>query len=145
MQKTFMARPEDIKRKWYVVDAEGRPLGRLASAVASVLKGKHRPEYTPHIDTGDHVIVVNAEKVRLTGRKLEDKVYYRHTMHPGGLRSVSAGQLMATRPEKLIRMAIWGMLPHNRLGRQMIRKLKVYKGSEHPHTAQRPTAFQQAE
>lgn len=137
-QKTFQAKKNDLDRKWYVVDATGKTLGRLASQVASILRGKHKPTYTPHVDTGDFVIVVNADKVHLTGRKLQNKIYYRHTGYPGGLRTRTAREMLATRPERMIELAVWGMLPHNSLGRRQIRKLKVYRGSEHPHAAQQP-------
>lgn len=137
-QKTFQAKKEDLDRKWYVVDATGKTLGRLASQVASILRGKHKPTYTPHVDTGDFVIVVNADKVHLTGRKLQKKIYYRHTGYPGGLRARTAREMLATRPERMIELAVWGMLPHNSLGRRQFRKLKVYRGSEHPHAAQKP-------
>ena len=136
--KTFMAKAEEVKRKWYVVDAEGKPLGRLASEVAKVLRGKNKPTYTPHVDTGDHVIVLNAEKVVLTGNKLDQKVYRHHTGWPGGLKEISYRRFMATKPEKAVELAIKGMLPHNSLGRAMFRKLKVYKGAEHEHQAQQP-------
>lgn len=138
MQSTYMPKPGEVERKWFVVDARGKALGRLAAQVAHVLKGKHKPQYAPHVDVGDHVIVVNAEKVRLTGRKRERKVYYRHTGYPGGLKMITAGDFLAKQPEKMLERAIWGMLPHNRLGREMIKKLKVYRGPEHPHQAQRP-------
>lgn len=141
--KTFMAKPEDMKnRKWYVLDAEGKVLGRLAVEAARILRGKHKPDFTPHVDTGDHVIVVNAEKVKLTGNKLKTKKYYRHSGYPGGLKVVDYETLMKTRPELAVEKAIKGMLPHNRLGADMARKLKVYKGSEHPHQAQKPEARQ---
>lgn len=136
--KTFMAKAEEVNRKWYVVDAEGKPLGRLASEVARVLRGKHKPTYTPHVDTGDHVIVLNAEKVVLTGDKLNQKIYRHHSGWPGGMKEIKAIQLMAKSPEKVIELAIKGMLPHNSLGRAMFRKLKVYKGAEHEHQAQKP-------
>lgn len=136
--KTFMAKAEEVKRKWYVVDAEGKPLGRLASEVASILRGKNKPEFTPHVDTGDHVIVINAEKVVLTGKKLEQKYYRHHSLYPGGMKEIQYKHLMETRPEKAIELAVKGMLPKNSLGRQMYRKLKVYKGSEHNHQAQQP-------
>lgn len=136
--KTFMAKAEEVKRKWYVVDAEGKPLGRLASEVAKILRGKNKPTYTPHVDTGDHVIVLNAEKVVLTGNKLDQK-YYRHfSGFPGGMKEIKYRQLMASKPEKVVELAIKGMLPHNSLGRAMYRKLKVYKGAEHEHQAQQP-------
>jgi large subunit ribosomal protein L13 len=135
---TFSAKEEDIKRAWFVVDASGKTLGRLASSIASVLKGKTKPIYTTHVDTGDFVIVVNADKVHLTGRKLDQKVYYRHYGYPGGLKSVTAGKLMKTRPENVIKMAVEGMLPKTRLGKQMLSKLKVYAGEKHPHASQQP-------
>ena len=125
-------------RRWLVVDATGRPLGRLAARVASLLRGKHKPEYTPHQDTGDFVIVVNAAKVRLTGTKLTNKLYHRHTGYPGGIRTTTAGRLLVGKPERLIETAVRGMLPGNRLGRQLFTKLKVYPGADHPHTAQKP-------
>lgn len=141
--KTFMAKPQDIKdRKWYVLDAEGKVLGRLAVEAARILRGKHKPDFTPHIDTGDHVIVINAEKIKLTGNKLQDKQYIRHSGYPGGLKVMSYEKLMNTRPELAVERAIKGMLPHNSLGADMFRKLKVYKGSEHPHQAQKPVAWQ---
>ena len=136
--KTYAAKPQEVERKWYVVDAEGQTLGRLASQVAAILKGKHKPIYTPHVDTGDHVIVINAEKINLTGKKLHSKRYYRHSGYPGGLKSITAGDLLNRYPERVIRAAVWGMIPHNRLGRKMIKKLKVYAGPDHPHQAQKP-------
>jgi large subunit ribosomal protein L13 len=136
--KTFLAKPEEVQRKWYVIDAEGKVLGRLASQVAAILRGKNKPEFTPNVDCGDNVIIVNAEKVILTGKKAENKIHYTHSMYPGGLKSVKYSQLLKTKPEYALTKTIWGMLPHNRLGRKMITKLKVYKGSEHPHAAQRP-------
>jgi len=136
--KTFMAKAEEVKRKWYVVDAEGKPLGRLASEVAKILRGKNKPIYTPHVDTGDNVIVLNAAKVTLTGKKLDNKVYRHHSGWPGGLKEVKYRQLMEKSPEKVIELAVKGMLPRNSLGRAMFRKLKVYRGSEHEHQAQKP-------
>lgn len=136
--KTYSAKPGEVERKWYVVDATGQTLGRLASRVATVLRGKHKPQYTPHVDTGDFVIVVNADKIKLSGRKLDQKVYYRHTGYAGGLKQTTARELLRTRPERMIEQAVWGMLPHHRLGRRMIRKLKVYRGADHPHQAQQP-------
>ena len=136
--KTFMAKAEEVKRKWYVVDAEGKPLGRLASEVAKILRGKHKPTYTPHVDTGDHVIVLNADKVVLTGKKLDQKLYRYHTGWPGGLKEIKYRHFLANKPEKAVELAIKGMLPKNRLGRAMFRKLKVYRGSEHNHQAQKP-------
>ncbi len=135
---TYSAKKEDIIRKWFIVDASGKTLGRLASTIATVLKGKTKPIYTTHVDTGDFVIVVNAGKVHLTGKKLEQKVYYRHSGYPGGLKSVTAGKLMKTRPENVIMMAVEGMLPKTQLGKQMLTKLKVYAGENHPHSAQQP-------
>ncbi|MGI9282125.1 MAG: 50S ribosomal protein L13 [Endozoicomonas sp.] len=136
--KTFSAKPETVKRDWFVVDAEGKTLGRLATEIASRLRGKHKPEYTPHIDTGDYIVVVNAEKVHVTGRKASNKMYYRHTGFPGGLRSASFEKLIAHKPEMVIEKAVKGMLPKGPLGRDMYRKLKVYAGTEHPHTSQQP-------
>lgn len=136
--KSFIAKPQEIERKWYVIDAEGKKLGRLASEVAKILRGKHKPIYTPHVDTGDHVIIINAEKVELTGKKLEQKFYRHHSGHPGGLKEVPYKKLMADNPEKAIRLAVKGMLPKNSLGRQMITKLKVYQGTEFKHQAQKP-------
>lgn len=140
--KTFMAKAEEVKRKWYVVDAEGKPLGRLASEIAKILRGKNKPTYTPHVDTGDHVIVLNAGKVLLTGNKLDQKVYRHHSGWPGGLKEVLYRQLIAAKPEKVIELAVKGMLPKNSLGRAMFRKLKVYKGSEHEHQAQQPEVLE---
>ena len=136
--KTFMAKPADIKRKWFVVDAEGKTLGRLAAEVAKILRGKHKPSFTPHVDTGDHVIVVNADKVVLTGKKLIQKTYFRHSGYPGGTTFTPAGKMLTEKPEKVIEHAVKGMLPKNSLGRQMYSKLKVYKGPAHPHQAQKP-------
>lgn len=138
LQKTYMAKPGEAQSKWYVVDAQGKTLGRLAAQVATVLRGKHKPTYTPHVDSGDFVIVVNADKVRLTGRKEEQKIYYRHSLYPGGLKTRTAAEMREKRPERMVELAVWGMLPHNRLGRRQIRKLKVYAGSDHPHQAQQP-------
>ncbi|NPV79665.1 MAG: 50S ribosomal protein L13 [Firmicutes bacterium] len=135
---TYMPKGNEKEEKWYVVDAENKVLGRLASQIAAVLRGKHRPTYTPFIDSGDHVIVVNADKVILTGKKRQQKIYYRHSGYPGGLKAVKYDELLNTRPELAIRLAVWGMLPHNRLGRKLIKKLRVYKGPEHPHVAQKP-------
>jgi large subunit ribosomal protein L13 len=135
---TYSAKKEDIVRKWLVVDANGKTLGRLATAVASALKGKTKPIYTTHVDTGDFVIVVNADKVHLTGKKLDQKTYYSHSGYPGGLKSITAGKLMRTKPEEVIKMAVQGMLPKTRLGKQMLSKLKVYAGETHPHRAQQP-------
>ncbi len=134
--KTYAVKKKDIEHKWYVIDAEEQVLGRLASQTAHILKGKHKPMYTPHLDTGDHVIIINADKVLLTGNKIEQKEYYWHTGYPGGIRSVTAKKLMQEKQEKIIRQAVKGMLPKNTLGRQMLQKLKVYTGAEHPHEAQ---------
>jgi large subunit ribosomal protein L13 len=136
--KTYMAKPAEIDRAWYVIDASGQTLGRLSSEVASILRGKHKPTYTPHIDTGDFVIIINAEKIQLTGDKLLQKKYRYHTGYPGGLKEMDYKTLLDKRPERAIEAAVKGMLPHNRLGAQMYRKLKVYRGSEHPHQAQKP-------
>ena len=135
---TYFPKQGEIVRKWFVVDAEGQTLGRLATRVASILAGKHTPRYTPFLDAGDHVIVVNAAKVRLTGSKSQGKVYYRHTEWPGGIRKTSAGKMLEAKPERLLEIAVKGMLPKNRLGHQIFNKLKVYRGPEHPHAAQKP-------
>ncbi len=135
---TYMAKPDEIKKNWYVIDAEGKPLGRVATEVARILRGKHKPIYTPHVDTGDFVIVINAEKVQLTGKKLQQKQYVRHSGYPGGLKTMSYERLLKEKPERAIEKAVKGMLPHNRLGRAQGRKLKIYSGPEHPHTAQQP-------
>ena len=140
--KTFMANPANIERKWYVVDAEGQTLGRLAVEVAKVLRGKNKPIFTPHVDTGDHVIVVNAEKIVLTGKKLEQKTYFRHSGYPGGTTFTTAGKMLATKPERVVEAAVKGMLPKNTLGRQMYRKLNVYAGPNHPHAAQQPEVLE---
>ncbi len=136
--KSFVAKKEDINREWFVVDATDLILGRLASEVARRLRGKHKAIFTPNVDTGDFIIVVNAEKIRLTGRKMDQKMYYRHSTYPGGIRSVNARRLLETFPERVLVSAVRGMLPKNRLGRQMLKKLKVYTGPEHPHQAQQP-------
>ncbi|MDF2856894.1 MAG: rplM [Neobacillus sp.] len=141
MRTTFMANANNIERKWYVVDAEGQTLGRLASEVASILRGKNKPTFTPHVDTGDHVIIINASKIHLTGKKLTDKIYYRHTMHPGGLKQRTALEMRTNYSEKMLELAIKGMLPKNSLGRQIYKKLNVYAGSEHPHQAQKPEVY----
>ena len=139
--KTHVPKQGEIERTWWIVDADGLRLGRLSTVVAERLTGKHKPTYTPFLDTGDHVIVVNAEKVRLTGRKLEQKMYRRHTGYPGGLREIPAVRLLATHPERLVEYAVRGMLPKGPLGRQMFRKLKVYAGPQHPHAAQGPQSL----
>ena len=142
MRQTYMATPSTVEKKWYVIDAEGQTLGRLSSEVASILRGKHKPTYTPHIDTGDNVIIINAEKIVLTGRKLANKIYRRHTMHPGGLKERTAGLMVEKYPEELLELSIKGMLPKNTLGRAQGMKLHVYKGSEHPHAAQKPEKYE---
>ena len=136
--KTFTPRAGDIERQWFVVDAEGKTLGRLASQIAHVLRGKHKPTYSPHMDLGDHIVVINAEKIRVTGRKAERKVYYRHTGYPGGLRTTTYEDMLGKHPERILRIAVKGMLPNNILGRQMFKKLRVYAGPEHEHAAQQP-------
>lgn len=138
MRTTYMAKPESVERKWYVIDAAGKRVGRLATEIATILRGKHKPEFTPHVDTGDFVIVINAEKVVFTGNKLEKKFYYRHSGYPGGLKVVKAADMLRKHPERIMEMAVRGMLPHNRLGDDQYRKLKVYVGPEHPHAAQKP-------
>ena len=140
--KTFMQKKETVERKWYVVDAEGKTLGRLATKVATVLRGKHKPTYTPHVDCGDYVIVINADKVVLTGNKLEDKMYYNHSGFPGGLRERNAKTMIEKYPEEMVERAIKGMLPNGRLGRAMYKKLFVYTGNEHKHAAQKPEAME---
>lgn len=137
-----MAKANEVERKWYVIDAEGKVLGRLASEIASVLRGKRKPIFTPHVDCGDFVIVINADKVVLTGDKLHQKIHAYHTGYPGGRKEVSYAEMMEKRPEKVIELAVKGMLPKNRLGRKMIKKLKVYTGNEHPHTAQAPEVYE---
>lgn len=136
--KTFVAKPETVKRDWYVVDAEGKTLGRLATEIAVRLRGKHKPEYTPHVDCGDYIVVINAEKVQVTGNKTEDKIYYSHTGFPGGLKSVNFEQLIERKPEMVIESAVRGMLPRGPLGRAMFRKMKVFAGAQHNHAAQQP-------
>lgn len=142
MRTTFMAKANEVERKWYVVDAEGQTLGRLASEVASILRGKNKPTFTPHVDTGDHVIIINAEKIHLTGNKLNDKIYYRHTNHPGGLKQRTALEMRTNYPVQMLEPAIKGMLPKGRLGRQVSKKLNVYAGAEHPHQAQKPEVYE---
>ena len=142
MMKSCIAKPAEVERKWYVVDAEGKTLGRLASEVASVLRGKNKPIYTPHVDCGDYVIVINAEKVEVTGKKRKEKIYKRHTGYPGGLRELSFEKLQAKKPEEIINHAVKGMLPKGKLGRQMFKKLKVYVGPEHAHAAQKPETLE---
>lgn len=142
MRTTYMAKPLEVERKWLIVDAAGQTLGRLASEVASLIRGKHKPQFTPHIDTGDFVVVINAEKIVLTGKKLQQKKYYRHSGYPGGLRTTTAQEMLNTKPERIIELAVKGMLPKNKLGHQMQTKLKVYAGAEHPHAAQLPEVWE---
>jgi len=138
MHKTYVAKPGEVEQNWFVVDATDKTLGRLATRIASVLRGKHKPEFTPHVDVGDFVIVVNAGKIKVTGRKLDQKLYHRHTGYPGGLRSISLREQLNRHPERVIEKAVKGMLPRGPLGRRMFKKLKVYEGTEHPHQAQQP-------
>ncbi len=138
--KTYVAKPGEFEQKWHLIDARGQVLGRLASEVAKILRGKDKPIFTPHVDTGDYVVIVNAANIRLTGNKLKDKVYYHHTGYPGGIKSITADELMEKNPTELINSAVKGMLPKNKLGRQIIKKLKIYAGSEHQHEAQCPVA-----
>ena len=140
--KSFMASPSTIEREWYVVDATGHTLGRLASEIATILRGKNKPTYTPHIDTGDNVIVINAEKIKVTGKKLDQKIYYHHSDYVGGMKETTLKEMMAKKPEKVVELAVKGMLPKGPLGRQMIKKLHVYAGAEHNHAAQQPKALE---
>jgi large subunit ribosomal protein L13 len=142
MMKSYMARPQEVERKWHVVDAEGKHLGRLASEVATLLRGKHKPQYTPHVDTGDFVVVVNAEKVAVTGRKAEQKVYRRHTGYPGGLRETPYEVMLERKPTEVLRKAVHGMMPKTRLGRQQLKKLKLFAGPDHRHEAQNPQVYE---
>lgn len=138
MNTTYMAKKEDVESKWLIIDAAGKPLGRVAAEAATLLRGKHKPTFTPHVDVGDHVIIINAEKVVLTGNKLDQKIYYRHSGYPGGLKQMTYRQFMAKKPEEAVRKAVVGMLPHTKLGAAQARKLKVYRGADHPHEAQKP-------
>ena len=140
--KTYSAKPLEVERKWHLIDAEGQHLGRLAVVIANLLRGKHKPQYTPNVDTGDFVIVINADKIQVSGNKETDKIYYHHTMYPGGLKSISFKALMEKDPTKAIEKAVKGMLPHNTLGAQQFTKLKVYAGAEHPHEAQKPVVYE---
>ena len=140
--KTYQAKNEELDPKWYLVNAEGKILGRLSTELAKILRGKNKPTYTPHLDTGDFVIVVNAGKVTLTGKKMKDKIYYHHTGYPGGIKETNAEKLLAKKPTEMIRMAVKGMLPKTSLGRQMLRKLKIYAGPNHPHEAQKPVPLE---
>ncbi len=138
MQKTYIPKAGDISHAWYLVDASGETLGRLAATISRIILGKNKPNFTPGVDTGDFVIVINAERIRVTGNKLEDKVYHHHSGYPGGLKSVTLRQQLVSHPDRVIRAAVWGILPHNKVGRQLIKKLKIYAGPEHPHEAQNP-------
>lgn len=138
MNTTYMAKKEDVESKWLIIDAAGKPLGRVAAEAAMLLRGKHKPTFTPHVDVGDHVIIINAEKVVLTGNKLDQKIYYRHSGYPGGLKQMTYRKFMANKPEEAVRKAVVGMLPHTKLGAAQARKLKVYRGADHPHEAQKP-------
>lgn len=140
--KSYVAKPSEIERKWLVIDAEDMVLGRMSTEIATLLRGKHKPTYTPHVDTGDFVIVINADKIKLTGNKLQQKKYRYHTQYPGGLKEVSYSRMIEEQPEKIVRLAVKGMLPKNRMGRQMLRKLKVYSGTEHNHEAQQPEIYE---
>jgi large subunit ribosomal protein L13 len=141
VDKTYVTKLEDIKRQWFYADAEGQSLGRLASKIAAILRGKHKPIFTPGLDTGDFVVVINAEKVTVTGNKLTEKFYYRYSGYPGGMTAISLKDQLARHPDRVIEHAVWGMLPHNKLGRAMLKKLKIYRGPAHPHSAQHPTAL----
>ncbi len=143
MQKTYYPKAKEIQRDWVLVDANDQTLGRLATQIAIVLLGKHKPEFTPGVELGDHVIVVNAERITVTGNKMEDKMYYRHSGYPGGLKSINLRDQLTKLPERVIQKAVWGMLPHNRMGRQLMRKLRIYAGPDHPHSAQEPKTLQE--
>ncbi len=140
--KTYSAKPQDIRRQWHLIDADGKTLGRISTEIARRLRGKHKPEYTPHMDTGDYIVVINADKVHVTGNKMSDKMYHRHTGYIGNLKSINLEKLLASRPERVIQQAVKGMMPRGPLGRAMLSKLKVYAGPEHPHTAQQPQALE---
>lgn len=138
VQKTYIPKGEEVTNEWYLVDAEGQTLGRLATRIATVMLGKHKPTYTPGVLGGDFVVVINADRIQVTGKKLDDKIYYHHTGYPGGIRSITLRQQLAKHPERVIRRAVWGMIPHNKIGRKMIKRLKIYVGSDHPHAPQNP-------
>lgn len=142
MRTTYMAKPADVERKWFVIDAEGKTLGRLASEAAALVRGKHKPTFTPHVDGGDFVVIINADKVVLSGKKLSDKKYYRHSMYPGGLKVTTAGEMLANKPERMLELAIHGMLPKTRMGNKMKLRVKAYAGSTHPHQAQNPEVYE---
>lgn len=138
MQKTYYPKPDEISREWLMIDAHGQNLGRLSTRIARLLMGKGKPQFTPGVDTGDHVIVINAEKITVTGNRLDEKMYYRHSGYPGGLKKISLRNQLKKHPDRVIQSAVWGMLPHNRLGRKLLKKLKIYAGAEHPHQGQKP-------
>ncbi len=140
--RTYIPKKDEIEQRWWLVDAEGKVLGRLATEIASLLRGKKKPQFTKHLDTGDFVIVVNAEKIKISGRKLDQKIYYSHSLYPGGLKEETLKELLDRKPEEVVRKAVWGMIPKNKLGRAVYKKLKVYKGAEHPHQAQNPQVYQ---
>ena len=142
MGKTYNAKPDEVPRNWVVVDLEGKTLGRAACAIATILRGKNKPQFTPHVDTGDFVVAVNVNKVKVTGRKIDDKRYYRHSGYPGGIRSTTVSQMLAHKPADVLRLAVKGMLPKNSLGRKLLKKLKIYASAEHPHQAQQPTQLE---
>ncbi|HVY56191.1 MAG TPA: 50S ribosomal protein L13 [Thermodesulfobacteriota bacterium] len=140
--KTYMARSEGVEKKWFLIDGEGKTVGRVSTKIARILRGKEKPQFTPHADTGDFVVVINADKLKFTGKKWEDKRYYRHTGHPGGIKSISAGDLSGRKPVDILRKAVWGMLPKNRWQKTLITRLKVYTGNEHPHSPQKPETLE---
>lgn len=142
MRTTYMAKPAEVERKWFVIDAEGKTLGRLASEAAALVRGKHKPTFTPHVDGGDFVVIINAEKIVLTGKKLSGKKYYRHSMHPGGLKVTTAGEMLANKPERMLELAVHGMLPKTRMGNKMKLRVKAYAGAAHPHQAQNPEVYE---
>ncbi|MBN3523716.1 50S ribosomal protein L13 [Paenibacillus apiarius] len=142
MRTTYMAKPAEVERKWYIIDAEGKTLGRLASEAAALIRGKHKPTFTPHVDTGDFVVIVNADKIVLTGKKLQNKMYYRHSLYPGGLKVTSAQEMLNKKPERMVELAVQGMLPKTRMGNKMKLRVKVYAGVEHPHQAQQPEVYE---
>lgn len=142
MRTTYMAKPADVERKWFIIDAEGKTLGRLASEAAALIRGKHKPTFTPHVDGGDFVVIINAEKIVLTGKKLTDKKYYRHSLYPGGLKVTSAQDMLKNKPERMVELAVQGMLPKTRMGNKMKLRVKAYAGAEHPHQAQQPEVYE---
>ncbi len=142
MRTTYMAKPNEVERNWHLIDAAGKTLGRLASEAATLIRGKHKPQFTPHVDTGDFVVIINADQIVLSGKKLEQKKYYRHSGHPGGLKVTTAQEMLEKRPERMLELAVHGMLPKNRMGERMKLRLKVYRGSEHPHAAQNPQVWE---